>query len=74
MCASITQFVTEFSYYYRRFVDPLRSHKNLAKTRLHEKLRKNLDYIVYLMKFNQDKHFAFVVKTKYLLRKIKMRM
>ena len=31
-----TQFVTEFSNYYRRCADPLRSHKNVVKTSLHE--------------------------------------
>ena len=31
-----TQFVTEFSNYYWRCVDPLRSHKNVVKTSLHE--------------------------------------
>ena len=31
-----TQFITEFSNYYRRCVDPLRSHKNVVKTSLHE--------------------------------------
>ena len=31
-----TQFVTEFSNYYRRCADPLRSHKNVVKTGLHE--------------------------------------
>ena len=39
MCASKyhkTQFVTEFSNYYRRCADPLRSHKNVVKTSLHE--------------------------------------
>ena len=31
-----TQFVTEFSNYYRRCADPLRSHKKVVKTSLHE--------------------------------------
>ena len=31
-----TQFVTEFSNYYKRCADPLRSHKNVVKTNLHE--------------------------------------
>ena len=31
-----TQFVTKFSNHYRRYADPLRSHKNVVKTSLHE--------------------------------------
>ena len=31
-----SQFVTEFSNYYRRCADPLRSHKNVVKTTLLE--------------------------------------
>ena len=31
-----TQIVTEFSNYYRRCADPLRSHKNDVRTSLHE--------------------------------------
>ena len=31
-----TQFVTKFSNNYRRCADPLRSHKNVVKTSLHE--------------------------------------
>ena len=31
-----TQFVTEFSNHYRRYADPLRSHKNVMKTSLHK--------------------------------------
>ena len=31
-----TQSATEFSNYYRRCADPLRSHKNVVKTSLHE--------------------------------------
>ena len=30
------QFVTEFSNYYKRCTDPLRSYKNVVKTSLHE--------------------------------------
>ena len=42
-----TQFVTEFSNYYRRCTDPLRSHKNVVKSSLHKITLEEFKIILY---------------------------
>ena len=66
-------YVTEFSNYYRKCADLLRSHKN-AKTNLHEITLEEFRLYCLLMKFYQDKNYVLVVKAKCFLRKKKMRM
>ena len=69
-----TQFVTEFSNYNRRCADPLRSHKNVVKTSLHEKTLEEFRLYCVPYEILPEKNYVFVVKMKYLLRKKKLRM
>ena len=69
-----TKFVTEFSNYYRRLADPLRSHKNVVKTSLHEITLEEFRLYCIPYEILAGQKFVFVVKTKYLSRKKKMRM
>ena len=69
MCASITQFVTEFPNYYTRFADPLRSHKNLVKTRLHEKTLEEFRLYCIPYEIQPGQTFCFCYKYKIFVDK-----
>ena len=68
-----TQFVTEFSNYYKRCADPLRSHKNVVKTSLHEINLEEFRLCCIPYEILPGQKLYFRCKTMYLLRKKKIR-